>query len=135
MQRAIDMVNRIVQENLTAIRVVKAYVREDYEKEKFDHVNMELQTVSERAFGLACMNMPAMQYVMYGTILAILWFGGNLIYVNGMEVGDLTGFLSYVLQVLNSLMMISNVFMMLTRSRCFRHAEARARRIRQTYFR
>ena len=116
MQRAIDMVNRIVQENLTAIRVVKAYVREDYEKEKFDHVNMELQTVSERAFGLACMNMPAMQYVMYGTILAILWFGGNLIYVNGMEVGDLTGFLSYVLQVLNSLMMISNVFMMLTRS-------------------
>ena len=96
--------------------MVKAYVREDYEKEKFDHVNMELQTVSERAFGLACMNMPAMQYVMYGTILAILWFGGNLIYVNGMEVGDLTGFLSYVLQVLNSLMMISNVFMMLTRS-------------------
>lgn len=116
MQTAIDMVNRIVQENLTAIRAVKAYVREDYEMEKFEEVNTELQTVSERAFGMACMNMPAMQYVMYGTILAILWFGGNLIFIGGMKVGELTGFLSYVLQILNALMMISNVFMMLTRS-------------------
>ena len=116
MQKAIDLVNRIVQENLTAIRVVKAYVREDYEMEKFDQVNTELQTVSERAFGTACLNMPAMQYVMYGTIVAILWFGGNLIFVGGMQVGELTGFLSYVLQILNSLMMISNVFMMVTRS-------------------
>lgn len=116
MQRSIDLVNRIVQENLTAVRVVKAYVREEYEMEKFDEVNTELQTVSERAFGLACMNMPAMQYVMYGTIVAILWFGGNLIFIGGMKVGELTGFLSYVLQILNSLMMISNVFMMLTRS-------------------
>ena len=116
MQNAIDLVNRIVQENLTAIRVVKAYVREDYEKEKFNEVNTELMTASERAFGLACMNMPAMQYVMYATILAILWFGGKLIYTGGMQVGQLTGFLSYVLQVLNSLMMISNVFMMLARS-------------------
>lgn len=116
MQKTIDLVNRIVQENLTAIRVVKAYVREDYEMEKFDQVNTELQTVSERAFGTACLNMPAMQYVMYGTIVAILWFGGNLIFIGGMQVGELTGFLSYVLQILNSLMMISNVFMMVTRS-------------------
>lgn len=116
MQRAIDMVNRIVQENLTAIRAVKAYVREDHEMEKFEGVNTELQTVSEQAFRMACMNMPAMQYVMYATIVAILWFGGNLIFIGGMQVGELTGFLSYVLQILNSLMMISNVFMMLTRS-------------------
>ena len=121
MQKAIDLVNRIVQENLTAIRVVKAYVREDYEMEKFDQVNTELQTVSERAFGTACLNMPAMQYVMYGTIVAILWFGGNLIFVGGMQVGELTGFLSYVLQILNSLMMISNVFMMVTRSMASGH--------------
>jgi len=113
MQRSVDLVNRIVQENLTA---VKAYVREGYEMEKFDAVNSELQTVSERAFGLACMNMPAMQYVMYATIVSILWFGGSLIFTGGMQVGELTGFLSYVLQVLNSLMMISNVFMMVTRS-------------------
>lgn len=116
MQGAIDLVNRIVQENLTAIRVVKAYVREDYEKDKFEEVNTGLMTVSERAFSLACMNMPAMQYVMYATILAILWFGGRLINTGEMQMGQLTGFLSYVLQVLNSLMMISNVFMMLTRS-------------------
>lgn len=121
MQVAIDMVNRIVQENLTAIRAVKAYVREDHEMEKFEGVNTELQTVSERAFGTACLNMPAMQYVMYGTILAILWFGGNLIFIGGMQVGELTGFLSYVLQILNSLMMISNVFMMLTRSMASGH--------------
>lgn len=116
MQGAIDLVNRITQENLTAIRVVKAYVREEYEIEKFKEVNTNLQTVSERAFRLAAMNMPAMQIVMYATIISILWFGGKLIQVGGMQVGELTGFLSYVLQVLNSLMMISNVFMMLTRS-------------------
>lgn len=121
MQKAIDMVNRIVQENLRAIRVVKAYVREDYEIEKFNEVNTELQTVSERAFGMACLNMPAMQYVMYSTIIAILWFGGNLIFLGGMKVGELTGFLSYVLQILNSLMMISNVFLMLTRSMASGH--------------
>lgn len=116
MQKAIDLVNRIIQENLTAVRVVKAYVRGDHEIEKFSQVNTELRTVSEKAFGIAVLNMPAMQFVMYGTILCILWFGGSLILSNGMKVGELTGFLSYVLQVLNSLMMISNVFMMLTRS-------------------
>lgn len=116
MQKAIDLVNRMVQENLTAIRVVKAYVREDYEIEKFEEVNSELQTVSERAFSMACLNMPVMQYVMYGTIVAILWFGGNLIFVGSMKVGELTGFLSYILQILNSLMMISFVFLMLTRT-------------------
>ena len=116
MQRAVDLVNRIVQENLTAIRVVKAYVRGDYELDKFTQVNQELLTTSERAFRVASLNMPAMQMVMYTTILCILWFGGRLLQVGGMQVGELTGFLSYVLQVLNSLMMLSNVFMMFTRS-------------------
>ncbi len=116
MQTAIDLVNRIVQENLTAIRVVKAYVREDYEKAKFEEANGNLQGQSERAFRLSALNMPAMQLVMYSTILAILWFGGGRVGVGDLQVGELTGFLSYVLQVLNSLMMISNVFMMLTRS-------------------
>lgn len=116
MQGAIDMVNRIIQENLTAIRVVKSYVRGDYETEKFDQVNRNLQTTAERAFRLAALNMPAMQLVMYSTILCILWFGGRLVTVGGVKVGELTGFLSYVLQVLNSLMMFSNVFLMTTRS-------------------
>lgn len=116
MQGAIDLVNRIIQENLTAVRVVKAYVRGDYEIGKFGEVNTNLQTQSERAFKLATTNMAAMQFVMYGTILSILWFGGRMIRIGGMRVGELTGFLSYVLQILNSLMMISNIFMMLTRS-------------------
>lgn len=116
MQKAVDLVNRIIQENLTAIRVVKSYVRGDYEQSKFDSVNLELQTTSEKAFRVASLNMPAMQLVMYTTILCILWFGGRLILGGGLQVGELTGFLSYVLQVLNSLMMISNVFMMFTRS-------------------
>ena len=81
MQKAVDLVNRIIQENLTAIRVVKSYVRGDYELAKFEEVNTGLLTTSERAFRVASLNMPAMQLVMYTTILCILWFGGRLILV------------------------------------------------------
>ncbi len=116
MQNSMDMVNRIIQENLIAIRVVKAYVRGNYETEKFEEVNTNLQNSSERSFSLAALNMPAMQFVMYGTILSILWFGGNMVIIGNMKVGALTSFLSYVLQVLNSLMMFSNVFLLFTRS-------------------
>lgn len=116
MQVAIDLVNRIIQENLIAIRVVKAYVRGEHEINKFDEVNTNLQTTSEKAFRLAALNMPAFQFVMYGTILSILWFGGNLVMIGNMKVGALTSFLSYVLQVLNALMMFSNVFLLFTRS-------------------
>ena len=116
MQGAIDLVNRINQENLTAIRVVKSYVLGDYEIQKFDQVNTNLRDTAEHAFRLAALNMPAMQFVMYSTILCILWFGGRLVTVGGVKVGELTGFLSYVLQVLNSLMMFSNVFLMTTRA-------------------
>lgn len=116
MQGAVDHVNRIVQENLTAIRVVKAYVREDYETEKFAEVNDNLRQTSEKAFKLAAFNMPAFQLVMYATILCILWFGGGMVMVGDMKVGALMSFLSYILQVLNSLMMFSNVFLLFTRS-------------------
>lgn len=116
MQEAVDLVNRIIQENLTAVRVVKAYVRGKYEIGKFGEVNTNLQTQSERTFRLATTNMACMQFVMYATIISILWFGGGMIRVGSMQVGELTGFLSYVLQILNSLMMISNIFLMLTRS-------------------
>ena len=116
MQAAIDTVNRIIQENLTAIRVVKAYVRGDYEVAKFEEGNANLRRQSETAFRLAALNMPAMQFVLYSTILGLLWFGGGLIRSGRMQVGELTGFLSYVMQILNSLMIISNVFLMLTRS-------------------
>lgn len=116
MQKAIDYVNSIVQETLNAIRVVKSYVRGEYEKDKFEEVSEELKQTSERAFRTSAFNMPLFQLVMYTTIICIIWFGGNLIFVGTMKVGELTGFLSYVMQILNSLMMISNVFLMLTRS-------------------
>ena len=116
MQRALDSVNSIVQENLIAIRVVKSYVRKDYEQAKFNEVNLNYQQVSRKSFHYAVMNMACFQFVMYSTIIAILWFGGGMIQVGNMQVGELTGFLSYIMQILNSLMMISNVFLMLTRS-------------------
>ena len=116
MQNAIDLVNRSIQENLTAIRVVKAYVRGDYEVAKFEEVNANLKKESEKAFGIAVLNMPAMQFVMYGTIISILFIGGHLINAGQLKIGELTSFLSYVLLILNSLMMMSNVFLMTTRS-------------------
>lgn len=116
MQNAIDLVNRNIQENLTAVRVVKSYVRGEYEVDKFKDVNAKLKSESEKAFGIAVLNMPAMQFVMYGTIISILFVGGHLINNGQLKIGELTSFLSYVLLILNSLMMMSNVFLMMTRS-------------------
>lgn len=116
MQTAIDLVNRTIQENLTAVRVVKSYVRGDYEYSKFQEVNDNLKNQSEKAFTIAVLNMPAMQFVMYSTILGLLLLGGYLINKGELKIGELTGFLSYVLLILNSLMMMSNVFLMMTRS-------------------
>ena len=106
MQNAIDLVNRSIQENLTAVRVVKSYVRGEYEVDKFKDVNAKLKSESEKAFGIAVLNMPAMQFVMYGTIIAILFVGGHLINNGQLKIGELTSFLSYVLLILNSLMMM-----------------------------
>lgn len=116
MQAALDKVNSIVQENLTAIRTVKSYVKGDSESVKFRDVNEEFTRSAENSFHYAVLNMPCFQLIMYSTIICLLWFGGNFIHTGTMKVGVLTGFLSYVLQVLNSLMMISNVFLMLSRS-------------------
>lgn len=116
LQRAVDRVNAIVQENLNAIRVVKAFVRGEYEEEKFAQVNSDLKRTSQKTFHYAVVNLPAFQLVMYGAVVMILWFGGRMVQIGGMQVGELTGFLTYVQQIINSLMMISNVFLMLTRS-------------------
>ncbi len=116
MQSSMDNINTVVQENLNAIRVVKSYVREGYESEKFEGMNDNLRENSEKAFRTSVWNMPLFQYVMYLTIVSILFFGGQMILAGTMKVGELTGFLSYVMQILNALMMISNVFLMLTRS-------------------
>ena len=124
-QRAVDHLNGRVQEALTAIRAIKAFVRGDYEAEQFDAVNQELTQASLDTFRFAQFNMPAFQAVFYTAVVLIMWYGGNFILAGSMQVGELTGFLSYVLQVMNSLMMISNVFLLLTRSL------ASARRIRE----
>ncbi len=116
LQRAVDKLNAVVQENLTAIRAVKAFVRGEYEEEKFSSANGTLMETSAGTFRRAVLNLPALQLAMYCSVVGIMWFGGNMIISSQLKVGELTGFLSYVLQVMNSLMLISNVFLMLTRS-------------------
>lgn len=116
LQKSMDHLNNVVQENLTAVRAVKAFVRGEYEEEKFQSVNGELMQTSQRTFHFAVLNLPAFQLMMYTAAVLIMWFGGNMIINSTLQVGELTGFLSYVLQVMNSLMMISNVFLLLTRS-------------------
>lgn len=121
LQGIMDRLNRVVQEGLTAIRAVKAFVRDEYEEEKFGEVNADLTSSSETTFHYAVLNLPAFQAVMYSAIVLIMWFGGNMILKSNLAVGDLTGFLSYVMQIMNSLMMIANVFLLLTRSLASAH--------------
>ncbi len=121
LQSIMDRLNQVVQEGLTAIRAVKAFVRDEYEEEKFEQVNRDMAKSSETTFHYAVLNLPAFQGVMYTTIVLILWFGGNMILKSQLAVGNLTGFLSYVMQVINSLMMLANVFLLLTRSLASAH--------------
>ena len=121
LQKAVDRLNNVVQEWLTGIRAVKAFVRGDYEEEKFQDVNQELMDTSQKTFHFAVLNLPAFQFTLYTATVLILWFGGDMILKGGLQVGELTGFLSYVLQVMNSFMMISNVFLLLTRSLASAH--------------
>ena len=116
LQGAVDKLNNVVQEGLTAIRAVKAFVRGEYEVEKFQQVNTLLMDTSQTTFHYAVLNLPAFQLTMYVAVVLIMWFGGNMVLSSQLQVGDLTGFLSYVFQVMNSMMMISNVFLLLTRS-------------------
>lgn len=112
-----DSINSSVQENLTAIRVVKAFVRDEYEKLKFKISNEGLKEASVKAEKVTILTNPLMQLVMYSCIIAVLWFGGNLIVVGNMQTGELISFVSYVTQILTSLMMISMAFIMLTTSK------------------
>ena len=124
LQQAMDHLNNVVQECLTAIRAVKAFVRGEYEEEKFEAVNTELMQVSRSTFRTAVLNLPAFQLTMYAACVLILWLGGTMILNGALTVGRLTSFLSYVMQVMNSLMMISNVFLLMTRSLASAHRVA-----------
>lgn len=116
LQTTVDKLNDVVQEMLTAVRAVKAYVREDYECAQFRAVNEGLARTSEQTFKFAVLNMPVLYVSLYTATTLIMWFGGQMILGGELQVGELTGFLSYVMQILNSFIMISNVFLLLTRS-------------------
>ena len=116
LQERTDGVNLVVQENLSAIRVVKSFVREGYEEEKFQTRNDALRKTSEKAFGFVVVNMPVMMLITYGTIIAVMWYGAPLVQAGELEVGLLSTFFTYITQVLMSLMMVSMIMMMVTRS-------------------
>ena len=112
-----DDMNASVQENLIGIRTVKAFVREDFEKKKFTDNTESVRAAQVRAEKLIILSMPLMQMVMYASIVAILWFGSHMIVGETMEIGDLTSFITYVSQILMSLLMLSFLFMMFVISR------------------
>ncbi len=112
-----DALNADVQENLIGIRAVKAFVREGYEKEKFTQTADNLRKLQVNAEKLVILNWPIMQLVMFLGIIAVLWFGGNMIIVGDMQTGELISFITYLIQILMSLMMISMLFVMLNISR------------------
>lgn len=117
MMKKYDGLNSVVQENLTGIRAVKAFVRENHETQKFRDAAEGVRSAQVAAEKIVIFNMPVMQLVMYLGILAMLWFGGNLIIVGDMQTGELISFITYLMQILMSLMMISMIFVMLVISK------------------
>lgn len=116
-----DDLNASVQENVSAIRVVKAYVREDYEKEKFAKANQNIYNMFLKAEKLVVINMPLMQVTVYGCILLISWLGAKMIVVGSLTTGEMMSLLAYCMNILMSLMMVSMIFVMLSMS----HASAK----------
>ena len=124
-QKKIDALNSTVQESITNVRVVKSFVREDYEVKKFREANSELKDAGFSAMKLMIFISPIMTLVMNLTVLAVIWFGGEIVLDTGMEIGDLSAFISYTTQILSSLMMVTMLLMFSSR------ALASARRIRE----
>ena len=116
MQRRLDRLNSGIQESLTNVRVVKSFVREDHEIEKFSKLNDDLKESSLRALRIVIATMPVMMFALNATTLAVVWYGGNIIIAGKMPVGDLTAFTTYIVQILMSLMMLSMVFLQSSRA-------------------
>lgn len=110
MQTKIDSLNSRIQESITNQRVVKSFVRDDFEKKTFDTANEDLKDNTLKAMKVVIMTMPIMTLAMNITVMAVVWFGGRQIIVGSMAVGDLTAFTTYVTQILMSLMMVSMIF-------------------------
>ena len=111
-----DELNQSVQENINAIRVVKAFVREDYENKKFSRAAEGLYQLYVRAESLMALNHPIMNMVVYGCIIALSWWGAHFIVSGTLTTGELTSLFTYVMSILQSLMMLSMIFVMLTQS-------------------
>jgi len=122
-QARMDALNSTIQENLVGIRVVKSFVRKDFEEKKFKKANDDLMNAGIKAASLAVTNMPVMMLVVNGATIAIMQMGGSLVVSGDMGPGELISFISYVMQIMVSVMMLSMVFLMLAR------AEASGRRI------
>ena len=112
-----DKLNNVVQENLRGIRVVKSFVREDFEEKKFKNVSEDIYDDFVKAEKLLAFNAPLMQFAAYGCMLFISWFGAKLIVASTMTTGELTSLIAYTMQILMSLMMLSMVFVMITMAR------------------
>lgn len=115
MQKKIDALNSTVRENVTNVRVVKSFVREDYEVTKFEAANRNLKDAGMRALKIMIITSPILNFFMYATIIAVVWFGHGIVLDGGMEIGDLSAFITYVNQILMSLMMVA--FLLMTSSR------------------
>ena len=111
-----DDLNASVQENVTAIRVVKSYVREDYEKNKFGSAAENLYRLFSKAESVVVLNSPVMMITIYGCVLALSWFGAKYVVAGSMTTGEMTSMFSYIMGILMSLMMLSMIFVMLTLS-------------------
>ncbi len=116
MQGRIDNLNTTVQENLTNVRVVKSFVREDTEKQKFYTANAQLKSAGLSAFNVMILMHPLMMFVLNGTIITVLWLGGNQVMGGDMSRGELSAFLTYINQILMSLMMITMLFIVSSRA-------------------
>jgi len=115
--KKLDDLNRVVQENLRGARVVKSFVREDYEKEKCGEVSNEIYNIAIRADSLVALNSPLMMICVYACMLLISWVGANLISVGDLSKGELTSMFTYASQILMNFMMLSMIFIMITMSR------------------
>lgn len=124
MQEKIDLLNSTVQESITNVRVVKSFVREDRENQKFNTANGNLKKAGLSAMSVMILISPAMNFFMNVTTMAVVWFGGNMVATGSMSVGDLIAFVTYITQILSSLMMVTMMFVMFSR------AMASARRIK-----
>ncbi|MBR5660454.1 MAG: ABC transporter ATP-binding protein [Bacteroidales bacterium] len=111
-----DVLNGVIQENVSGIRVVKAYVREDHEMSKFDKAALSLYTLNVKAEGLMALNHPVMNLVVYGCIIALSWFGAHYIVGGTLTTGQLTSLFAYIMTLMSSLMMLSMIFVQLTQS-------------------